>query len=81
MPGTIWKANVTALGKFCGGGVVAITALGGGCVLSVVTRATYVPARGVEKRTREERSYWGKKLRARSRRHDVNEDAVVADSD
>jgi hypothetical protein len=30
MPGTIWKASVTALGKFCGGGVVARAALGRG---------------------------------------------------
>jgi hypothetical protein len=53
----IWKANVTALGKFCGGGVVARVALGGDCVSSVVRRAAYVPLRGVEKRTRDERSY------------------------
>jgi hypothetical protein len=72
MPGSICRASVTALGKFCGGGVVARAALGGVCVLSVVRRAAYVPVRGVEKRTREERSYWGKKSRARSGRRDVN---------
>lgn len=59
--------------------MVAIAALGGGCVSSVVRRAAYVPASGVEKRTREERSYWGKKLRARSGRRDVNGDALTAD--
>jgi hypothetical protein len=67
MLGAVVKTNVTALGKF-DGGVIARTALG-----RVVRRPAYAtPVRGVEKRMREERSYWGKKSRARSARRHVN---------